>query len=81
MTTHMDTDKIIAGIFSLIVSVWFFKYRKNILQYIADLHKQHHQEELNHDLIIIVRICVDAFSISALVASIILLYQGTSSIN
>jgi uncharacterized membrane protein len=75
----VNIDKVIAGIFSLIVSVWFFKYRSGILYHLAKLHKQHHQEELSQELIVIVRIFVAAFFISALVASIILLYQGASS--
>jgi hypothetical protein len=78
-TTDMDIDRVTAGIVSLIVSVCFFKYGNSILQYIADLQKQHHQEDLGQDQILIVRIFIAVFRISALVGSIILLYQGISS--
>ncbi len=75
----MDIDRVIAGIVSLIVSVCFFKYGNSILQYIADLHKQHHQEDLAQEQLLIVRIFIAVFRISALAGSIILLYQGISS--
>jgi Ca2+/Na+ antiporter len=75
----MNTDKIIAGVFSLFVSGWFTKNKNVILQYISDLHKRHHEEEVSQDLIYIVKIFVTAFSLSALVVSIILLFQGISS--
>jgi hypothetical protein len=74
----MDIDRIIAGIVSLIVSVCLFKYGNNILHYIGDLQKQHHQEDPGQDQILIVRIFIAVFRISSLVASIVLLYQGIS---
>lgn len=75
----MDIDRIVSGIISLIVSVCLFKYGNSILQYIADLQKRHHQEDLDQDQILIVKIFIAVFRISALVGSIILLYQGISS--
>ena len=74
----MDIDRVIAGIVSLIVSVCLFKYGNSILQYIADLQKQHHQNNLDQDQIFIVKMFIVVFRISALVGSIILLYQGIS---
>ncbi|HUI44462.1 MAG TPA: hypothetical protein VL122_00555 [Nitrospirota bacterium] len=74
----MDIDRVISGIVSLITSVCLFKYGNGILQYITDLQKQHHQEDLNQDQILIVKIFVVVFRISALVGGIILLYQGMS---
>jgi hypothetical protein len=75
----MDIDRITSGIISLIISVCFFKYGNSILQYITDLYKQRHQEDINQDQIFIVRLFIAVFRISALVGSIILLYQGVSN--
>jgi len=75
----MDIDRVLSGIVSLLVSVALFKYGKSILRFIVDLYKEYHQEDLNQEQILIVRIFIVAFRISALVASIILLYQGILS--
>lgn len=75
----MNADKIMAGIFSLIVSGLFSKYRNSILQYISDLQQHHDQEEVKQDLLFIVRIFIIAFIVSAMVVSIILLYQGIAN--
>jgi hypothetical protein len=75
----MDFDRVTSGIVSLVVSVCLFKYGNGILQYITGLYKRHHQEDLNQDQIFIMRIFIITFRISALVGSIILLYQAVSS--
>jgi len=75
----MNADKITAGIFSLIVCVFFYKYRNSILQYVSDLQKHHSQEEAKQDLQFIVKIFTITFIISSMVVSIILLYQGITS--
>jgi len=72
----MDIDRVVSGILSLIASVFLFKYGNSILDYFADLNKQQHQEDLNQDQILILRIFLAAFRISALIGGIILLYQG-----
>jgi len=75
----MDIDRVIAGIVSLIVSVSLFKYGNSILQYIANAQKQHHQEDLSQEQILVVKIFLAVFRISSLAAGIILLYQSMLS--
>jgi len=75
----MDIDRVVSGIISLIISIGLFKYGNSILQYIVDLYKHYHQEDLNHDQRFIVRIFIAVFRISALVVGIILLSQGILS--
>jgi len=73
-----DIDRVISGIVSLIVSACLFVYGSSMLAYIANAHKQHHQEDLSREQIFVVRIFLVVFRISALAAGIILLYQGIS---
>lgn len=75
----MDIDRVISGIVSLIISACLFKYGKSILQYVADVQKQYHPEDQSRDQILIMKIFLTIFRIAALVAGVILLYQGISS--
>ena len=75
----MDIDRVVSGIFSIIISFFLFKYENSILQYVANAQKQYHQEDLSQDQISILRMFIAVFRISALAAGIILLYQGMSS--
>jgi hypothetical protein len=75
----MDVDRIASGIISFAVGAGLIKYGRTILVYVAQIHRKHHQEDTHEDPVQILSMFIALFRILALLASVILLYQGITS--